>query len=57
MKVREYMTFKYQFALYDMDPLQEKHAKKPTSGIDAFFTDKKTHLFTLGLLLVPLCFI
>jgi len=26
---------------------EEKHAKKPTKPIDAFFSDKKTHLFTL----------
>jgi len=26
---------------------EEKHAKKPSSNLDAFFTDKKTHLYTL----------
>jgi len=26
---------------------EEKHAKKPTSGVDKLFTDKKTHLYTL----------
>lgn len=26
---------------------EEKHAKKPTSSIDSFFTDKMTHLYTL----------
>ncbi|CAH1777682.1 unnamed protein product [Owenia fusiformis] len=28
---------------------EEKHAKKPTVSLDKFFTDKKTHLFTLSL--------
>ena len=26
---------------------EEKHAKKPTANIDRFFSDKKTHLYTL----------
>ena len=28
--------------------LKEKHAKKPTANIDSYFTDRKTHLYTLG---------
>ncbi|KAI0216388.1 Calnexin [Lamellibrachia satsuma] len=26
---------------------EEKHAKKPTAGLDTYFSDKKTHLYTL----------
>jgi len=26
---------------------EEKHAKKPSASLDSFFTDKKTHLYTL----------
>ncbi|KAL3878355.1 hypothetical protein ACJMK2_030717 [Sinanodonta woodiana] len=26
---------------------EEKHAKKPSKGIDSYFSDKKTHLYTL----------
>ncbi|KAK2165398.1 hypothetical protein NP493_1367g01027 [Ridgeia piscesae] len=26
---------------------EEKHAKKPTAALDSYFTDKKTHLYTL----------
>jgi calnexin len=26
---------------------EEKHAKKPTASLDSYFTDKKTHLYTL----------
>jgi len=28
---------------------QEKHAKQPTQKLDQFFTDKKSHLYTLGM--------
>ncbi|XP_046355131.1 calnexin-like isoform X1 [Haliotis rufescens] len=27
--------------------VEEKHAKKPSGNLDSYFTDKKTHLFTL----------
>ncbi|XP_070198494.1 calnexin-like isoform X2 [Littorina saxatilis] len=27
--------------------IEEKHAKKPTANIDSYFTDRKTHLYTL----------
>ncbi|XP_050416905.2 calnexin isoform X1 [Patella vulgata] len=27
--------------------IEEKHAKKPAASLDSFFTDKKTHLYTL----------
>ena len=29
--------------------IEEKHAKKPSGNLDSYFTDKKTHLYTLGL--------
>jgi len=29
---------------------QEKHAKQPTQNLDEFFTDKKSHLYTLGMM-------
>jgi len=29
--------------------VQEKHASKPKATLDSYFTDKKTHLYTLGL--------
>jgi len=42
---------KLHFIFRHKNPLtgefEEKHAKKPTGAIDTFFTDKKTHLFTL----------
>ena len=28
--------------------LQEKHAERPTAKLDTYFTDRKTHLYTLG---------
>ena len=28
--------------------IEEKHAKKPTGSFSNVFTDKRTHLFTLG---------
>ena len=27
---------------------EEKHAKKPSGKLENFFTDKKTHLYSLG---------
>jgi len=28
--------------------IEEKHAKKPAGNLEKYFTDKKTHLYTLG---------
>lgn len=30
--------------------IEEKHAKKPAGNLEKYFTDKKTHLYTLGML-------
>lgn len=38
--------------LYAVLYFQEKHAKKPTQSLDTFFTDKKSHLYTLGMALL-----
>jgi len=42
---------KLHFIFRHMSPVsgtfEEKHAKKPTADISGFFTDKKSHLFTL----------
>ncbi|XP_064608044.1 calnexin-like [Liolophura sinensis] len=45
------MDHKLHFIFRHKNPktgaFEEKHAKKPSSNIDAYFSDKKTHLFTL----------
>jgi calnexin len=42
---------KLHFIFRHKNPLtgafEEKHAKKPTASLDSYFTDKKTHLYTL----------
>lgn len=42
---------KLHFIFRHKNPLtgafEEKHAKKPTANLDSYFTDKKTHLYTL----------
>ena len=45
------MTFKLQNLIFALMVLQEKHAKKPTASLDKYFTDKKSHLYTLGKLI------
>jgi calnexin len=45
--------FKLHFIFRHKNPLtgafEEKHAKKPTATLEKYFTDKKTHLYTLVL--------
>ncbi|XP_076446749.1 calnexin-like isoform X2 [Babylonia areolata] len=45
------MDHKLHFIFRHKNPktgeIEEKHAKKPTANIDSYFTDRKTHLYTL----------
>lgn len=34
---------------------EEKHAKRPDADLKTYFTDKKTHLYTLGMLTASCC--
>lgn len=45
--------YKLHFIFRHQNPLnkdfEEKHAKRPDVDLKKFYTDKKTHLYTLGL--------
>ncbi|XP_074651742.1 calnexin-like isoform X2 [Tubulanus polymorphus] len=47
------LDYKFHFIFRHKHPrkgqFEEKHAKKPSASIDKFYTDKKTHLYTLVL--------
>lgn len=47
--------YKLHFIFRHQNPLnkdlEEKHAKRPDVDLKKFYTDKKTHLYTLGIVL------
>jgi calnexin len=50
---------KYHFIIRYRNPktgaYSEHQAKKPTEPLDTYFTDKKSHLYTLGMCVIHSC--